>query len=108
MGLLSGAAAFALALFPFTTAFAQQAGARVIGIVRDSANHPMSGVDVVAIPGARRARTDSAGRFDVGPLEPGRYQVRARRLGYIPAEWSIDLSKSGRAEIQLVLATRIP
>src|SRR4051812_32025321 len=44
-------AAVALALFPFTTALAQQAGARVIGVVRDSANHPMPGVDVVAIPG---------------------------------------------------------
>ena len=83
-------------------------GAHIAGVVRDSANQPMPSVDVVVIPGARRARTDSMGHFDIGPLEPGQYQVRARRLGYFPAEWSVDLSKAGRADIRLVLTTRIP
>ena len=87
---------------------AQQSAPRIAGVVRDSANQPMANVDVVVIPGSRRARTDSTGRFEIGSLDPGRYVVRARRLGYAPAEWSVDLSKSGRADIQLVLATRIP
>jgi hypothetical protein len=95
------------ALMCGTAAFAQDSAARVSGIVRDSANQPMANVDVVALPGSRRARTDSMGRFEITLPEPGRYQVRARRLGYVPAEWSVDLSKSGHAEIQLVLTKRI-
>lgn len=79
----------------------------IAGVVRDSMSQPMPNVDIVVIPAGRRARTDSAGRFDVAPLEPGRYEVRARHLGYVPAEWDVDLSQSGHAEIQLVLVARI-
>ena len=45
---------------------------------------------VFVVPGNRRTRTDSIGRFAFDSLERGRYIVRARRVGYGPAEWSID------------------
>jgi hypothetical protein len=87
---------------------AQQPEGRLRGVVRDSTHQPMAAVDVVVLPAGKRARTDSAGRFDIGPLEPGRYEVRARRLGYLPTSWTVDVSKSGRAELQLVMFDRIP
>jgi hypothetical protein len=67
----------------------------------------MPNADVFIAPGERRVRTDSTGRFAFESLGAGQYVVRARRVGYGPAEWSVDLSKSGHADVQLVLGSRI-
>lgn len=82
--------------------------AAVSGVVRDSANHPVAGADVVLSPARRLVRTDSLGRFAFSSLDAGQYVVRARRLGYIPAEWSVKLSGGGHVEVQLTLGPRIP
>jgi CheY-like chemotaxis protein len=84
-----------------------QRGAVIRGFVRDSAQHPMPNADVIVAPSNRRVRTDSTGRFVFDSLEAGQYTVRARRVGYAPAEWSVDLSKSGHADIQLILGAKI-
>ena len=68
-----------------------------------SASRPMPNADVFVVPGNRHARTDSTGRFAFDSLEAGHYIVRARRVGYGPAEWSVDLSKSGHADVQFLL-----
>jgi hypothetical protein len=81
--------------------------ATIRGVVRDSTNRPMANADVVLIPANRRTRTDSTGRFSFGALDNGSYTVRARRVGYAPAEWTVDLSKSGVTEIQLTLGARL-
>lgn len=85
-----------------------QSRATITGIVRDSAARPMANADVVVIPGARRARTDSTGRFTMAGLDAGKYTVRARHMGFIPTEWTVDLSRSGHAEVALVLGTTLP
>jgi len=82
-------------------------GGTITGVVRDSLARPVAGADVVAIPGESHARTDSTGRFVLTGLDNGAYTVRARKLGYAPAEWSVDLSKSGRLDIGLVLSQRM-
>jgi hypothetical protein len=83
---------------------AQQAtGGTITGTVRDSAQRPVAGADVVAQPGAHRTRTDSAGTFVFVGLGPDRYTVRARKLGYAPEEWDVKLSRGGKVDIQLVL-----
>lgn len=86
---------------------AAQGSASIRGVVRDSTQRPMPNADVFVAPSNRRARTDSTGRFAFDSLGAGQYIVRARRVGYGPAEWSVDLSKSGHAEVQLLLGPRI-
>ena len=86
---------------------AAQAGT-ITGVVRDSAQRPVAGADVVARPGTHRTRTDSAGRFTFSELGPDKYTVRARKLGFAPEEWDVTLSKGGRADIQLVLKHAMP
>jgi hypothetical protein len=85
-----------------------QSTATIRGVVRDSTGRPMANADVIAIPGNLRARTDSTGRFMFGEMENGRYVLRARRVGYSPVEWTVDLQKSGGTDVQIVLATRLP
>ena len=98
--------ALAVALL-FFAAEARAQSASIRGIVRDSAARPVPNAEVSIDPLGRRARTDSAGRFLFDTLDPGQYTLRARRLGYAPAEWSIDLSKNGRLDVPLVLGARI-
>lgn len=87
---------------------AAQATASISGVVRDSTNRPLSNTDVEAIPARARVRTDSAGRFTFQGLEGDKYLIRARRVGYVPVEWSVDLSKGGHANVQLVFVARLP
>jgi len=67
----------------------------------------MPNAEVSIDPPGRRARTDAAGRFRFDSLDAGQYTLRARRLGFSPAEWSVDLSKNGRLDIPLILGARI-
>ena len=82
--------------------------ASISGVVRDSTNRPLDNADVIAIPAGARARTDSAGRFAFNGLENKKYTVRARRVGYVPVEWSVDLSKGGHVDVQIVFTARLP
>ena len=84
-----------------------QGSASIRGVVRDSASRPMPNADVIVAPGNKHARTDSTGRFAFESLGAGQYIVRARRVGYGPTEWTVDLSKSGHADVQLILGSRI-
>jgi hypothetical protein len=84
-----------------------QGVASIRGVVRDSSLRPMPNSDVIVVPGGQRTRTDSTGQFIFGSLPAGQYTVRARRVGYGPAEWTIDLSNSGHANVQLILGARL-
>ena len=85
-----------------------QSGASIRGVVRDSAAVVVPNADVSVTPGNRRVRADSAGRFVIASLEPGQYTVKARHVGYVPVEWTVDLSRSGVTDVKLVLAVRLP
>jgi hypothetical protein len=87
---------------------AAQGTASISGIVRDSTNRPLDQADVVAIPAGVHARTDSTGRFAFRGLDNKKYTVRARRVGYVPVEWTVDLSKGGHADVQIVFTARLP
>jgi len=91
----------------FVQPAAAQPGGAITGVVRDSADHPMPEADVVLIPAKRRARTDSLGRFEFRSLDDGQYVVRARRVGYLPTEWSVKLSQAGHVNVSLVLGPRV-
>lgn len=100
--------AFVVAASATATAQQTTAGGTITGVVRDSAQRPVAGADVVARPGSHRTRTDSAGRFTFSDLGPDKYVVRARKLGFAPEEWDVALSKNGRADIQLILKHTMP
>jgi len=92
---------------PLAQPAAAQPGGAIAGVVRDSADRPMPEADVVLIPAKRRARTDSLGRFEFRSLGDGQYVVRARRVGYLPTEWSVKLSNAGHVNVALVLGPRV-
>lgn len=94
---------YTLMLLVASSGVAAAQGGTITGTVRDSAQRPVASADVVAQPGAHRARTDSAGRFTFADLSPDKYTVRARKLGYVPEEWDVKLSKGGTTDVQLVL-----
>lgn len=86
---------------------AAQTGARITGSVRDSAATAVPNADIIVIPADRRVRADSEGHFEIAGLKAGKYTVRARRFGFIPGEWSVDLSHGGHTDVQLVLGARL-
>jgi hypothetical protein len=65
------------------------------GIVMDSAHAILDGAEVFIERPARRARTDANGRFIIDKLEPGKYQVSVRRIGYEMAQQDYFVTDSG-------------
>jgi hypothetical protein len=98
----------ALVLAPPARGQQPTSGGTITGIVKDSASRPVAGADVIAHPGDHRTRTDSTGHFVLSGLDPDHYTVRARKLGYAPEDWDVKLAKSGRVDISLILAVRMP
>jgi hypothetical protein len=64
----------------------------VHGVVTDSARTPLEGVEVFVVNSGRTARTDRAGRFRIDTLVEGPTEVRAREIGWTPADTSLVLA----------------
>jgi hypothetical protein len=94
-----------LALGAATRAQAQS-GATIAGVVVDESGAPIPDADVAASGARVHARTDSAGRFSLSPLDGGFYTVQARRLGYIAQRVTTDLEKNGRVDLTFHLVQR--
>lgn len=73
-----------------------QGTASVIGVVRDENGAPVREALVVIDPDSLslRARTDTAGRFQIPSVPAGRYEVRVVRIGYRPHSQTIDVPSS--------------
>ncbi len=85
-------------------AHAQQAsGGTIVGLVRDTAGRPVAAANVSLRPGDRRTQTDSSGRFTITGLGDNTYTVHARKFGYRPDSWDVQLAKGGRVEVKLSL-----
>jgi outer membrane receptor for ferrienterochelin and colicins len=68
---------------------------RISGTVTDSAKLPLVGAQVT-IPGTRlRAITDEGGRFVIGDVSPGTYDIRAQRIGELAQTMSGIVVRSG-------------
>ena len=77
-----------------STTAAAQAG-RISGTVTDSARAPLVGAQV-SISGSRsRAITDDGGRFVIGNVAPGTYDLRAQRIGEVAQTVSGVVVRSG-------------
>ena len=86
---------------------AQPRGASITGLVRDSTGAPVRSAEVIAQPGDHHARSDSTGHFAFNGLSADKYRVRARRIGFSPAEWTVDLSKDAHVDIRLTLTREV-
>ena len=82
---------------------AQPKGAIVGFVVDDSSKSPLAMVEVYIASAARFTRTDSSGRFVLGDLPKGTYDVRARRLGYEPLSKSLALNPADTVEYELAM-----
>ena len=80
------ATACALTALTAPTLAAQTRG-QIVGVVRSAQDSsPVADVDVGVTSGPWRATTGPSGEFVLVGLPPGRYTVRARRLGFQPTE----------------------
>lgn len=87
-------------------AAAQKTG-KIAGIVTDTTGRPLADVDVVAADdGSARARTDSAGRFEIRNLDDGVYAVRVRRIGYLPTRETADIGHGGKVDLRIELKAK--
>jgi hypothetical protein len=75
----------------------------VRGVVLDPAGAGL-GYSVVSLVGTnRQILTDDAGRFVFAALQPGRYQLRARHLGFSPLDTTITLAANASVDLELRL-----
>jgi protocatechuate 3,4-dioxygenase beta subunit len=88
-------------------AVAQEQRGAIDGVVRDSQGAAVPGVAVVAQAGngpAAEAVTDGAGAYRFPALPPGRYEVKARLLGFQPARVvGVDLRLGHELQIDVTL-----
>lgn len=90
---------------------APAAAQTVRGVVVDDAARPIPGMFVrLLTPAGNPARggalTDAAGRFTIQAPAPGRYTVRAERVGYRAAAVVIDLAAGQTEEVRLSAAAQ--
>ena len=78
------------------------------GLVRDTSGQPLPLVLVtVALDTPRSGLTDSAGAYRLDGIPPGVHRVTFRRIGFVPAEFSllVDPDVGQRVTIELVAAS---
>ena len=88
------------------TAPAQQTGQQGIsGVVRDAqSQEPVAGAAVTVAGTGRGVLTAQDGRYNIGGLSAGSYQVGARKLGYRSTTQSVTVPVSGMATVNFALS----
>ena len=92
---LTGAAA--------TGSLAQEPQAVVQGTVRDTAGEPLSEVQISVVGTGRKTFTDSAGRFRLNAVLPGRTSLRTGLLGYISAQQTVEIAPGARVTVDFAV-----
>lgn len=93
---LSGAAALAAQCTPGGPPNPIAVSRAIVGTVTDTAHRALENVAVVIGNPRRQARTNAQGRFTLPNLDPGTYEVRVRRIGYVSEAQSFVVTDSGR------------
>jgi hypothetical protein len=84
---------------------AQKTGV-IAGTIVDENGRPIPDVQVIASADNARATSDSAGHFEIRNLDAGQYNVRARRIGFLPARTTADIGHGGRADLHIEMRAR--
>lgn len=79
----------------------------VHGIVRDSAGRALDSIEVFVVTSGRGAHTDDAGRYSIPNLIEGPTELRARRVGWKPADTTIVLSARSNAAVNFTLGSHL-
>ena len=79
----------------------------IVGVVHDRAGRPVEHAEVLVGTTDLQATSDSTGYFHVENVDPGRYPVIARRVGYAPCTVDVTLGDQG-AVIDFVLVALPP
>jgi TonB-dependent starch-binding outer membrane protein SusC len=83
---------------------AVRAQGSVVGTVRDAGSAaPLAGVSVTVVGTQFTATTPADGRFSIAAVPPGRYRLRARRLGYAAGDTSVVVQEGEQTVVDLRL-----
>ena len=75
----------------------------LVGTVIDQDRRPLADVDIVAPGIARRTRSRADGSFTLAGLPPGDHEVRFRKLGYDPAELTLNVVPGQQLSVAVTL-----
>lgn len=90
----------ALAALLATAAPAALGAQAIKGVVlAEGGSVPIEGAVVEIVAERKSVTTDARGAFVIGGLRPWRYTIRARRLGYDPAEHEVDVRAGDTARV---------
>lgn len=71
------------------------------GVVLDTNGVPVPDVEVAVTKASRTARTDSSGKFILGLVPVGSYDVVFRRVAYAPMVFTIEISQGDTTEAEV-------
>lgn len=93
----------AAAAIPGRVAQSQQGAQRgsIHGVVRDTSGTPIPMAEVIGPTG--RTLSDSIGRFRLGSIPVGMIPLQARRLGYRPVVWTVEMRGAGAMPVAVTL-----
>lgn len=77
------------------------------GAVTDARGHPLDSIEVYVMTSGQRTRTDSAGRYLIVNLLDGPTRIRARRVGWQPADTTVSLPHHGTGTVNFTLTGRV-
>ncbi|MBI2503874.1 MAG: TonB-dependent receptor [Candidatus Latescibacteria bacterium] len=84
---------------------------RLVGKVEDEAGQALAGANVAVkgaqIPGGRGVSTDGQGKYQMGDLHPGAYEVRASYVGHKPAVKEIQVGAGEELKLDFVLTSTL-
>ncbi|HUQ20846.1 MAG TPA: carboxypeptidase regulatory-like domain-containing protein [Gemmatimonadaceae bacterium] len=83
-------------------------GALVKGRVTDASNKPVEGAQVQIEQDRLTAITSSDGTFQISGARAGTRTITVRKLGFEPAQTTVDLKQSGAVDVNLKLAKFVP
>lgn len=95
------ALAVLLLFVPMHAAFGQTGTVR--GVVRDERGAPVVSAEVQWLPSGQVVRTRDDGTYVLSGAPIGKVVVRARRLGYLPAQREVTIADGGTASVILLL-----
>jgi protocatechuate 3,4-dioxygenase beta subunit len=86
-------------------------GGEIVGGTKTEAGAPVAEADVDAWGNRQRSshRTEADGRFRLGPVPPGKYQVGVHAEGYLsPDSRQVEVAEGATVTVELVLKTASP